>query len=290
MFFDRLELDLLEDTTCRRIDLLAPGQLCELFAQRRRLDAGTEVSMAAESQDDQWIGEVARDLARSGPLTWARAVMAGYLLRTIGWNLQRWRGLTTGYDLEFRYLDVLLQSAGISPKRMERHVLPILDALTRVPTPAGTCAPMTLDQLSRSAGLSATDCKTCLAVLEKELALVQWEETEGADSDDDATGRYRLTHDFLARHVRKWLRQQRMQTGAGRVRETLRAHAGTSNPRHMPPWIDWLSIRYRTRRGAWDERERALMRRGDRHHAPRTAAFGVALALAAAWVAWLLFF
>jgi hypothetical protein len=146
---------------------------------------------------------------------------------------------------------------------------------------------MARDELQRSARISETQCKSCLEVLEIDWGIVQAVEAEDGESGGRGV-RYRLAHDFLVPPLRRWLRLQRMQTGAGRAREALTAHASVADPRHVPSCTNWLIIRCRTRGVDWDERERSLMRRADLRYGPRMIAVGLALAAVslAAW--WLL--
>lgn len=91
----------------------------------------------------------------------------------------------------------------------------------------------------------------------------------------DESGAYQLTHDFLVPALREWLTRQQRETRRGRAELRLAqraaAWAALPEPRQLPFWWEWISIRRFTYRRTWSERERRMMAAADRHHGTRTA-------------------
>jgi formylglycine-generating enzyme required for sulfatase activity len=96
---------------------------------------------------------------------------------------------------------------------------------------------------------------------------------------------YQLTHDYLVPSLRTWLTRKQRATRQGRAELRLADLAAlwSAKPegRRLPSIFEFLQIRLRTRRWAWNEGQRKMMAAAARHHALRGLAATVVVALIA---------
>ena len=102
---------------------------------------------------------------------------------------------------------------------------------------------------------------------------------------------YQLTHDYLVQPIRDWLDLKRRETRAGRAQRRLETLAAMWNnrpqARFLPSMLEWLSIRWHTRRRDWSESEQRMMTTAERRLLIQLAGLGVCLILAAlGWNRW----
>ena len=98
---------------------------------------------------------------------------------------------------------------------------------------------------------------------------------------------YQLTHDYLVHSLRDWLTRKQRETRRGRAELRLAERSSLWNAkpenRHLPSVLEWANIRLLTKKRAWTELERRVMKRAGRVHGLR------AMGLTAGLVALVLF-
>jgi formylglycine-generating enzyme required for sulfatase activity len=128
-----------------------------------------------------------------------------------------------------------------------------------------------------------------LRILDGEIRLITPTDREGIDealaSNEQIGGKYfQLTHDYLVGSLRDWLTRKQRETRRGRAELLLADQTAVWNARpenrQLPSFLQWLQIRWHTRKRDWTPPQRKMMGKADRFHAVRGLA--VTLLLAAA--------
>jgi formylglycine-generating enzyme required for sulfatase activity len=123
-----------------------------------------------------------------------------------------------------------------------------------------------------------------LRILDSEVRLITPTDPEGKADADPSTlpagaQYYQLTHDYLVPSLRDWLTRKKKQTRRGRAELLLADRAAVWNARpdnrQLPSLLQWLQIRWHTRKKNWTPPQRKMMGRAGRFHAVR----GLVLAL-----------
>ncbi len=136
------------------------------------------------------------------------------------------------------------------------------------------------------------DFDELLRILDSELRLITPTDPAGQDASSEPGGvsprspetrYYQLTHDYLVPSLRDWLTRKQKETRRGRAELLLaeRTAMWQAKPeaRQLPSAVQWLQIRWLTARQHWTPAQRKLMSGAGRHHAVRSAALGVFLAI-----------
>src|SRR5262249_23232776 len=94
---------------------------------------------------------------------------------------------------------------------------------------------------------------------------------------------YQLTHDYLVPSLRDWLTRKQKETRRGRAELLLADRASVWNARperrQLPSLLQWLQIRWWTRKKNWTPPQRQMMRQAGRYHLARGLAVIVVLLL-----------
>jgi serine/threonine protein kinase/formylglycine-generating enzyme required for sulfatase activity len=133
------------------------------------------------------------------------------------------------------------------------------------------------------------DFDDLLRILDSEVRLITPTDPEGKEDADTSTlpagaKYFQLTHEYLVPSLRDWLTRKQKETRKGRAELLLadRAVVWNARPenRQLPSLVQWLQIRWHTRKKNWTPPQRKLMHRSTHVHLTRAA--GLTLVLAAA--------
>jgi formylglycine-generating enzyme required for sulfatase activity len=126
-----------------------------------------------------------------------------------------------------------------------------------------------------------------LRILDSEIRLITPTDPEGKDDTDPSTLRagakyYQLTHDYLVPSLRDWLTGKQKETRRGRAELLLADRAAVWNARpenrQLPSLVQWLQIRWYSRKKTWTPPQRKMMGRAGRFHALRGSVLALLLA------------
>jgi serine/threonine protein kinase/formylglycine-generating enzyme required for sulfatase activity len=133
------------------------------------------------------------------------------------------------------------------------------------------------------------DFDELLRILDSEIRLITPTDPEGKDDADTSTLQagakyYQLTHDYLVPSLRDWLTRKQKETRRGRAELLLADRASVWNlrpdNRQLPSLLQWLQIRWHTRKQSWTPPQRKMMWKASRYHAVRGTVVAVLLAVA----------
>jgi formylglycine-generating enzyme required for sulfatase activity len=133
------------------------------------------------------------------------------------------------------------------------------------------------------------DFDDLIRILDGEIRLITPTDPEGKEGAEESTSQaqpgeryYQLTHDYLVHSLRDWLTLKQKETRRGRAELLLADRAavwnGRPENRQLPSLLQWLQIRWLTRKKSWTPPQRQMMRRAARYH---TICLGLAVLLVA---------
>jgi serine/threonine protein kinase/formylglycine-generating enzyme required for sulfatase activity len=132
------------------------------------------------------------------------------------------------------------------------------------------------------------DFDELVRILDGELRLLTPTDPEGKDDAGTSTRQaeakyYQLTHDYLVPSLRNWLTRKQKETRRGRAELLLADRAAIWNARpenrQLPSLLQWLQIRWHTRKKQWTPPQRKMMGRAGRFYALRGFVVAVLLAV-----------
>jgi formylglycine-generating enzyme required for sulfatase activity len=131
------------------------------------------------------------------------------------------------------------------------------------------------------------DYDDLMRILDGELRLITPTDPESADGArpqaQAGAKYYQLTHDYLVPSLRDWLTRKEKETRRGRAELLLADRAAVWNDRpesrQLPSLVQWLQIRWYTRKKTWTPPQRKMMRKATRYHVVRGLVVAVLLAL-----------
>ncbi len=134
----------------------------------------------------------------------------------------------------------------------------------------------------------ARDFDDLLRILDSEIRLVTPTDPEGKDDTDPSplqsgAKHYQLTHDYLVPSLLEWLTRKQKETRRGRAELLLadRASVWVARPenRQLPSLLQWLQIRWHTRKRTWTPPQARMMQKAGKYQALRGVVVAVMLAL-----------
>jgi len=125
-----------------------------------------------------------------------------------------------------------------------------------------------------------------LRILDSEIRLITPTDPEGQEETPAPGAKYyQLTHDYLVPSLRDWLTRKQKETRRGRAELLLADRAAVWNTRpenrQLPSLLQWVSIRWLTRKKTWTPPQRKMMRTATRFHVVRSLLILAILMLAA---------
>jgi hypothetical protein len=134
------------------------------------------------------------------------------------------------------------------------------------------------------------DFEDLIRILDSELRLLTPTDPERCDKDGDTSSpvqpgqkHYQLTHDYLVHSLRNWLTRKQNETRQSRAELLLADRAALWNARpedrQLPSLLQWLQIRWHTKKKSWTPPQRKMMDKAGRYHALRGLMAVVVLAL-----------
>src|SRR5262249_34303364 len=137
-------------------------------------------------------------------------------------------------------------------------------------------------------GSRPKDFDDLLRILDSEIRLITPTDPEGKDDADPSTlpagaKYYQLTHDYLVPSLRDWLTRKQKETRRGPAGLLLADRAAVWNARpenrQLPSLLQWLQIRWHTRKKNWTPPQRKMMGKAGKYHAVRVVVVALILAL-----------
>ncbi len=281
-FMRDLDIRLLEGENSALVDLFDPRHGKKvLLAFGRAYGALPDRIGELNSEHESFLDQSISGLAQDGKIISVRLALFAEMMKGKPWTPATLRevGGTEGVGLTF--LDDTF-SASTAPPEHRFHQRASQAVLKALLPERGT--DIKGQMRSRQELLSASgyadrprDFNDLIRILDPELRLITPTDPEGSTSEGQettASGQYyQLSHDYLVHSLRDWLTRKQRETRRGRAELRLaeRAASWKAKPenRHLPSALEWASIGLLTKKKAWTEPERRMMRRAGRLYGVR---------------------
>ena len=311
-FMRELEIRLLEGENSALVDLFDRDHARKVLAAFGRA-FGKLPESARETNKDQeeFLKQAVSGLAQEGKVICVRLALFAEMMKGKSWTPATLKevGGTEGVGVTF--LEETFSAATAPPEhryhqKAARAVLKALLPETGTDIKGHMRSYAELLEASGYAG-RPKDFDDLLRILDGELRLITPTDPEGKDEGGrmkDESERpsgssfilhpssfryYQLTHDYLVPSLRDWLTRKQKETRRGRAELLLADRAAVWNARpenrQLPSLLQWLQIRWLTRKKNWTRPQRKMMTKASHYHRLRgvTAAAVLVLAGLAGW-------
>jgi formylglycine-generating enzyme required for sulfatase activity len=247
-----------------------------------------ENAPAAAEEHRAFLEQSVSGLAQDGKVICVRLALFAEMMKGKPWTPATLEEVGGTEGIGVTFLEGTFSAAAARPghRRHQKAARAVLSALL---PEAGTDIKGTMrshQELSGASGYAGRpgEFDDLLRILDSELRLITPTDPEGKDDADPSTPAagaryYQLTHDYLVPSLRDWLTRKQKETRRGRAELMLADRAAVWNARpenrQLPSLLQWVQIRWHTRKQNWTPPQRKMMARAGRHHALRCAVAGV---------------
>ena len=276
-----LEVRVLEGENSRLVDLFDPRHAKKvLIAFGRAFGALPEKELGNEQ--DAFLDQAVTGLAEEGKIISVRLALFAEMVKGKPWTPATLKevGGTEGVGVTFLEETFTASTAPPQHRLHQKAAQAVLKALL---PESGTDIKghmRSQQELLNASGYAnrAKDFDDLLRILDSEIRLVTPTDPEGKDDADASTEQvsakyYQLTHDYLVPSLRDWLTRKQKETRKGRAELLLADRAAVwgarSENRQLPSLLQWLQIRWHTRKTNWTAPQARMMRKAGRVHLAR---------------------
>jgi len=243
------------------------------------------------ASQNEFLDRAVADLAQDGWVMPVRLALFAEMLKRRPWTGETLRELGGAVGIGVAFLDESFLAATAPPEnRLHRDsVRAVLHALLPGPGTDMRGHLQTRRQLLEASGYRQSPARfdELIRILTGNTRLL----TPVADDDPEREGRadadegerFQLTHDYMVPSIREWLARAQRETWTGSA-ELVLAERGAlwkSKPeqRQLPSLREWLMIQLLTKRTAWTDPQRRMMRTAGRKRLTRVIGLAAVVAL-----------
>ncbi|QDS94418.1 Serine/threonine-protein kinase PknB [Roseimaritima multifibrata] len=290
--FQSLDLLVAENVNATSVDLFdmdhARSVLAEFGAAYGRLP--TSVSLCTPDQL-RFLDEAVRYLASGGRIVSVQLALLVEMLKNHPWDRSTGMLKDGGISIGVHFLNETFDSEK-TQRRMRVHAEGahrVLRALLPEPGSRIKGAICSEVDLAEKAGYrDRQHFRELLTILDRELHLITPtdqldEESYSSDSpmSESSPAGYQLTHDFLIAPLRQWIELRSRATNQGKARlrleEFSELYRARPRSQSLPTLLDYLSIRWHTKRQLTNDFQRTMLRAATLMHLRHLAAWAAVL-------------
>jgi serine/threonine protein kinase/formylglycine-generating enzyme required for sulfatase activity len=285
-FMQALEIRLVEGENSCAVDLFDPLHARKVLAAFGRAYGRLPDNLGqCTKEQDAFLDQAVAGLAQDSKVISVRLALFAEMVKGKPWTPATLRevGGTEGVGVTFLEETFTASTAPPQHRLHQRAAQAVLKALL---PESGTDIKghmRSQQELLEASGYASRprDFDDLLRILDGEIRLITPTDPEGKDDADPSTVQaggkyYQLTHDYLVPSLRDWLTRKQKETRKGRAELLLADRAAVWNARpenrQLPSLLQWLQIRWHTRRKQWTPPQRRLMATAARYHALRGTA------------------
>jgi serine/threonine protein kinase len=295
-FLRELEVRLVEGQNVALADLFDRDHARKVLAAFGRAfgKLPENIGEATKGQKD-FLDQSIAGLAEEGKVICVRLALFAEMMKARAWTPTTLKevGGTKGVGITF--LDETFSSSTASPEHRlhQKAARAVLKALLPESGTDIKGQMKSYEELLESSGYARRqkDFTDLIAILDNEIRLITPTDPEGKGWDTDSVLQakpgqkyYQLTHDYLVHSLRDWLARKQKESPRGRAELLLADRAAVWNARpenrHLPSLLQWLNIRWWTRKKDWTPPQKKMMAKASRVHAVRGMVLGLLLAVA----------
>jgi serine/threonine protein kinase/formylglycine-generating enzyme required for sulfatase activity len=292
-FMAKLEVDLVQGQNCAAVDLFDPLHARKVLAAFGRAYGRSPDNLGqCTKEQDAFLDQAVAGLAQDGKVISVRLALFAEMVKGKPWTPATLRevGGTEGVGVTFLEETFTASTAPPQHRLHQKAARAVLKALL---PESGTDIKghmRSQQELLEASGYASRprEFEGLLRILDSELRLITPTDPEGKEDADTSTlpagaKYYQLTHDYLVPSLRDWLTRKQKETRRGRAELLLADRAAVWNARpesrQLPSLLQWLQIRWYTRKKHWTPPQKKMMGKAGRYHALRGLVVLVVLAL-----------
>src|SRR5262245_13997842 len=291
-FMQALEIRVLEGENSRLVDLFDLLHARKVLAAFGRAYGRLPDNLGQCSKEqDAFLDQAVAGLAQDGKVISVRLALFAEMVRGKPWTPATPKAVGGTEGVGVTFLEETF-TASTAPPQHRLHQKAAQAVLKALLPEAGTDIKGHLrsqQELLEASGYVSRpkDFDDLLRILDREIRLITPTDPEGKeDADTSAPPRdakyFQLTHDYLVPSLRDWLTRKQKETRRGRAELLLADRAAVWNARpenrQLPSLVQWLGIRWLTRKQTWTPPQRKMMRKAARYHGVRGLVLAVLLA------------
>jgi eukaryotic-like serine/threonine-protein kinase len=288
-FMGDLHIEIVQGRNAALVDLFDPIHARKVLTEFGKAYGRLPGDDGALTKDqDSFLTKTVEGLAQDGRVIPVRLALFAEMVKGRPWSLATLKDVGGTQGIGVAFLEETFNSAAL--KGHQKAAQGVLKALL---PESGTTIKGHMrshDDLAAASGYGArpNDLGNLLRTLDQDVRLItptdpEGMETESTEQPDPAGRYYQLTHDYLVPSIRDWLTRKQRETRRGRAELRLAERSSLWNARpesrHLPSVMEWANIRLLTRKRAWTQPQRRMMRRADRVHGMRGLGLAILIAL-----------
>jgi serine/threonine protein kinase/formylglycine-generating enzyme required for sulfatase activity len=292
-FMRELEIRLLEGQNSAAVDLFPIRHAEKVLAAFGRAFGVLPDRSSEMSKDQQhFLEQAVSGLTQEGKVISVRLALLAEMMKGKTWTPASLKAMGGTEGVGVTFLEETF-SAATAPPEHRYHQKAARAVLKALLPEAGTDIKgymRSQQELLNVSGYASRpkECDDLLRILDSEIRLITPTDPEGKEDADTSTLQagakyYQLTHDYLVPSLRDWLTRKQKETHRGRAELLLADRAAVWNTRsenrQLPSLLQWLQIRWHTKKKNWTPPQRTMMGKASRYHAMRGFVVMVLLAL-----------
>ena len=294
-FMRELEIRLVEAQNSAAVDLFDLDHARKVLAAFGRAFGKLPENSGETSKDQkQFLEQAVSGLSQEGKVISVRLALFAEMMKGKAWTPATLKEVGGAAGVGVTFLEETF-SAATAPPEHRYHQKAARGVLKALLPESGTDIKghmRSYAELLDAAGYGSRpkDFDDLIRILDGEIRLITPTDPEGKVGADESTSQvqrgqkyYQLTHDYLVPSLRDWLTRKQKETRRGRAELLLADRAAVWNARpenrQLPSLLQWLQIRWLTRKKNWTPLQKRMMRRAAGYHATRGLGAVVLLAL-----------
>ena len=277
-FMRELEVRLVEGENSAAVDLFGERHAQNVLAAFGRAYGGLPAKTSkAKNEHTAFVRHAVADLAEDGKVVPVRLALFAQMLKNREWTSSTLYRLGGASGVGVAFLEEAFGQHAPPSNRMHADgAKAVLDALLPAEGMNIRGRIQAREKLMEASGCQdAREFSDLLRILDDDLRLITPVDVTG--TNDSVIARhpnsiqfYQLTHDFLVPSVRDWMNRRRQTSISGRaelrLQERARVWGQRSEFRALPSLPEYLTISTFTKRRAWTDTERKMMRSAARSY------------------------
>jgi formylglycine-generating enzyme required for sulfatase activity len=290
-FLQELQIELLQGQNA------APVDLFDLRHAKKVLTAFGQafgaLPKALSKEQGAFLDQAVQGLSQDGRVICVRLALFAEMVKGRPWTPATWKEVGGMEGVGVSFLEETF-AATTAPPQYRLHQRAAQGVLKALLPETGTDIKGNMrsqDDLLAASGYASRprDFESLLRILDAEVRLITPADLEGKGQADPSTVHtgtryYQLTHDYLVPSLRQWLTRKQKETRRGRAELLLADRAAVWNARpenrQLPSLLQWLRIRWYTRKKQWTPLQRRMIAKAGRVHAVRGCLVATMLAMA----------
>lgn len=261
-FMRSIEIPILEGTNSFPVDLFDPEHARRILTSFGQ--AFSRVDFPATDTQAEFVEQATAELLDGEDISPVRLALFAEMMKQREWSVAALRELGGAVGVSLRFFEETLEARGGNPgaRRQSTAVRNVLRRLLPEDDTNIKGAACSRSDLAAVCDGGSELLDNVIRTLDRDLRLITPIEASGEDGTDGEP-MWQLAHDYLVPSLRRWLHRYQKQTVTGRAEARLAERTALwsvrRKSRQLPPWWEYLNIRWFTNRSRWTDLQSQMM-------------------------------